>query len=52
MSDLELVLNEIEALQSAISSIIYMGKKEGNIPKLEQIAQALGECLDSICIMP
>jgi hypothetical protein len=45
MSDLELVLEEIEALQGAISSAIYMAKKHGDVRKLEDIAVALGTAL-------
>jgi hypothetical protein len=48
MSDLELILEEIEALQSAISGAIYMAKKNGNIPELEKITCALGEVVDKL----
>lgn len=46
MSDLALLLEEIEALQSVISSMIYEAKRKGNIEKLLEIAKALDEVLN------
>ena len=48
MSDLDIVMQEIEAYQSFISSAIYTHKKEGHIKALEVIAEALGVAVDTI----
>ena len=48
MSDLEIVLEDIEALQSCISAAIYAAKRNGDVEWLEMIAEALGDVIATI----
>ena len=51
MSDLEIILEEIASIQSAISDAIYICKSQGRLKSLERIADELNTALDHICML-
>jgi hypothetical protein len=52
MSDLDLLLEEIDILRQQIGSTIYRAKVTGNIEALEQIETALNNAVNDMPDLP